>query len=53
MNSTRSSKLIQVSMEQKFSCAKTKAEAIVTNVLAPHVISKVKPKAQQANFKID
>ncbi|KAJ8881083.1 hypothetical protein PR048_017556 [Dryococelus australis] len=37
-------KLIKFSLEQKFSCARTKAEATVTNVLAPHAISEVKSK---------
>lgn len=44
------SKLIQKLFEKKFSCARTKAEAIVKKVLAPHAIEELRKDLEAASF---
>ena len=44
------SKLIQCTFEPKFTCGRSKAEAIVLNVLTPFAISELESDLQKANF---
>lgn len=44
------SKLLQKCFEPKYSCAKTKCEAIVTNVISPFAISEVKKDLENVNY---
>lgn len=44
------SKLIQKIFDPKLSCARTKSEAIIVNVLAPHVLNELKGHLEKAKF---
>jgi len=44
------SKLVQKCFEPKFSCARTKAEAIVCNVLAPYALEQLESDLETVNF---
>lgn len=44
------SKLLQTTLEPKFSCARTKAEAIVTNIFAPNILNILHCNLKQCTF---
>lgn len=44
------SKIIQILFEKKFSCARTKTEAIVKNILAPYIMEELKKELQNVRY---